>query len=88
MKDRLTLTLGFLGAFQDWRGGSWEDALRRHTSWVFPSRARRAAFQHLRGEIEQAPPFETLDLRMAIFDHQLPFLYALLAVERGWLTGV
>jgi aminoglycoside phosphotransferase (APT) family kinase protein len=30
----------------------------------------------------------TLDLRMAIFDHQLPFLYALLAVERGWLTGV
>jgi aminoglycoside phosphotransferase (APT) family kinase protein len=27
----------------------------------------------------------TRDLRMAIFDHQLPFLYALLAVERGWL---
>jgi aminoglycoside phosphotransferase (APT) family kinase protein len=25
------------------------------------------------------------DLRMAIFDHQVPFLYALLAVERGWL---
>ena len=65
MKDRLTLTLGFLGAFQDWRGGSWEDALRRHTTWVFPSRARRAAFQHLRDEIEQATPFETLDLRMA-----------------------
>jgi len=27
----------------------------------------------------------TRDLRMAIFDHQLPFLYALLAVVRGWL---
>jgi aminoglycoside phosphotransferase (APT) family kinase protein len=27
----------------------------------------------------------TRDLRMAIFDHQLPFLHALLAVERGWL---
>lgn len=25
------------------------------------------------------------DLRMAIFDHQAPFLLALLAVERGWL---
>jgi aminoglycoside phosphotransferase (APT) family kinase protein len=25
------------------------------------------------------------DLRMAIFDHQLPFLCALLAVQRGWL---
>jgi aminoglycoside phosphotransferase (APT) family kinase protein len=25
------------------------------------------------------------DLRMAIFDHQAPFLMALLAVERGWL---
>jgi aminoglycoside phosphotransferase (APT) family kinase protein len=30
----------------------------------------------------------TQDLRMAIFDHQLPFLYALLAVARGWLTGI
>ena len=27
----------------------------------------------------------TPDLRMAIFDHQIPFLHALLAVERGWL---
>ena len=27
----------------------------------------------------------TRDLRMAIFDHQIPFLYALLAVVRGWL---
>jgi aminoglycoside phosphotransferase (APT) family kinase protein len=27
----------------------------------------------------------TRDLRMAIFDHQAPFLHALLAVERGWL---
>jgi aminoglycoside phosphotransferase (APT) family kinase protein len=27
----------------------------------------------------------TRDLRMAIFDHQAPFLLALLAVERGWL---
>jgi len=27
----------------------------------------------------------TRDLRMAIFDHQIPFLHALLAVERGWL---
>lgn len=27
----------------------------------------------------------TRDLRMAIFDHQVPFLHALLAVERGWL---
>jgi len=30
----------------------------------------------------------TRDLRMAIFDHQLPFLYALLAASRGWLPGV
>jgi aminoglycoside phosphotransferase (APT) family kinase protein len=30
----------------------------------------------------------TADLRMAIFDHQLPFLLALLALMRGWLTGV
>jgi aminoglycoside phosphotransferase (APT) family kinase protein len=30
----------------------------------------------------------TRDLRMAIFDHQLPFLYALLAAARGWLPGV
>ena len=30
----------------------------------------------------------THDLRMAIFDHQLPFLHALLAVTRGWLAGV
>jgi hypothetical protein len=29
----------------------------------------------------------TSDLRMAIFDHQLPFLFALLALSRGWLTG-
>ena len=29
----------------------------------------------------------TTDLRMAIFDHQLPFLFALLALARGWLTG-
>ena len=27
----------------------------------------------------------TRDLRMAIFDHQIPFLHALLAVERSWL---
>jgi aminoglycoside phosphotransferase (APT) family kinase protein len=30
----------------------------------------------------------TRDLRMAIFDHQLPFLYALLAAARGWLPGL
>jgi aminoglycoside phosphotransferase (APT) family kinase protein len=29
----------------------------------------------------------TRDLRMAIFDHQLPFLHALLAVCRGWLPS-
>jgi aminoglycoside phosphotransferase (APT) family kinase protein len=29
----------------------------------------------------------TADLRMAIFDHQLPFLHALLALVRGWLPG-
>jgi len=29
----------------------------------------------------------TKDLRMAIFDHQLPFLVALLALARGWLSG-
>jgi aminoglycoside phosphotransferase (APT) family kinase protein len=29
----------------------------------------------------------TSDLRMAIFDHQLPFLFALLALVRGWLSG-
>jgi aminoglycoside phosphotransferase (APT) family kinase protein len=29
----------------------------------------------------------TADLRLAIFDHQLPFLLVLLAVERGWLSG-
>ncbi len=29
----------------------------------------------------------TSDLRMAIFDHQLPFLFALLALARGWLSG-
>jgi len=29
----------------------------------------------------------TRDLRMAIFDHQLPFLHALLAVKQGWLPG-
>jgi aminoglycoside phosphotransferase (APT) family kinase protein len=28
----------------------------------------------------------TADLRMAIFEHQLPFLYALLGVARGWLA--
>jgi aminoglycoside phosphotransferase (APT) family kinase protein len=28
----------------------------------------------------------TSDLRMAIFDHQLPFLFALLALARGWLA--
>jgi aminoglycoside phosphotransferase (APT) family kinase protein len=27
----------------------------------------------------------TTDLRMAIFDHQLPFLYLLLGMERGWI---
>jgi aminoglycoside phosphotransferase (APT) family kinase protein len=30
----------------------------------------------------------TSDLRMAIFDHQLPFLLALLALARGWLGGI
>jgi hypothetical protein len=30
----------------------------------------------------------TDELRMAVFDHQLPFLYALLTVARGWLAGV
>jgi len=29
----------------------------------------------------------TADLRMAIFDHQLPFLGALLGVARGWIAG-
>jgi aminoglycoside phosphotransferase (APT) family kinase protein len=29
----------------------------------------------------------TRDLRMAIFDHQLPFLCALLAIQRGWLPA-
>lgn len=29
----------------------------------------------------------TRDLRMATFDHQIPFLHALLAVTRGWLPG-
>ena len=29
----------------------------------------------------------TADLRMAIFDHQLPFLYLLLGMTRGWLLG-
>src|SRR6185503_5374214 len=28
----------------------------------------------------------TQDLRMAIFDHQLPFLYMLLGAARGWLA--
>jgi aminoglycoside phosphotransferase (APT) family kinase protein len=28
----------------------------------------------------------TTDLRMAIFDHQLPFLYALLGMARGWMA--
>ena len=27
----------------------------------------------------------TTDLRMAIFDHQLPYLYLLLGMTRGWL---
>jgi aminoglycoside phosphotransferase (APT) family kinase protein len=30
----------------------------------------------------------TSDLRMAIFDHQLPFLHALLGAARGWLGGM
>jgi aminoglycoside phosphotransferase (APT) family kinase protein len=29
----------------------------------------------------------TADLRMAIFDHQLPFLYALLGMARGWMAA-
>ena len=29
----------------------------------------------------------TTDLRMAIFDHQLPFLGALLGMARGWIAG-
>jgi aminoglycoside phosphotransferase (APT) family kinase protein len=29
----------------------------------------------------------TADLRMAIFDHQLPYLYLLLGMLRGWLGG-
>jgi aminoglycoside phosphotransferase (APT) family kinase protein len=29
----------------------------------------------------------TADLRMAIFDHQLPFLWALLGMTRGWMGG-
>jgi len=29
----------------------------------------------------------TRDLRMAIFDHQVPFLTALLGVTRGWLAA-
>jgi aminoglycoside phosphotransferase (APT) family kinase protein len=29
----------------------------------------------------------TTDLRMAIFDHQLAFLYMLLGMSRGWLMG-
>jgi aminoglycoside phosphotransferase (APT) family kinase protein len=29
----------------------------------------------------------TTDLRMAIFDHQLPFLHLLLGMTRGWLGG-
>ncbi len=29
----------------------------------------------------------TSDLRMAIFDHQLPYLYLLLGMTRGWLGG-
>lgn len=29
----------------------------------------------------------TADLRLAIFDHQLPYLYLLLAMTRGWIPG-
>ena len=30
----------------------------------------------------------TADLRMAIFDHQLPYLHLLLGMLRGWMGGV
>ena len=30
----------------------------------------------------------THDLRMAIFDHQLPYLYLLLGMLRGWIGGL
>ena len=29
----------------------------------------------------------TPDLRLAIFDHQLPYLHLLLAMTRGWIPG-
>jgi len=29
----------------------------------------------------------TSDLRLAIFDHQLPYLHLLLATTRGWIPG-
>ena len=30
----------------------------------------------------------THDLRMAIFDHQLPYLYLLLGMLRGWIGAL
>ena len=64
MSARLTLALGFLGAFQHWRGGSWNDAVGRHTRQVFPARAQRRALCTLRDAVRAASAFDVLELRI------------------------
>lgn len=61
----LTLRLAFLGAFQDWRGGSWDTAVRRHTTHVFPSRSRRAGLDHIVRELDAAGAVDRVVLRVA-----------------------
>jgi hypothetical protein len=56
--------LAFLGAFQAYRGGSWNDVVAERTPHVLPALGRRQAVRLLRAEAERAGS-RTLDLRFA-----------------------
>lgn len=64
MNKVVTVRLAFLGAFQDWRGGSWDTAVRRHTTDVLPSRSRRTGLELIGDELDAAGAVDELHLRL------------------------
>src|SRR5438093_316854 len=69
----------------------WEERIRRSGVPVSPPRAEVLPFVKMiaimLSGLDAFRSGRTTDLRMAIFDHQLPFLHLLLGLTRGWLAA-
>lgn len=63
--DPRVVRVAFLGAFQAFRGGSWNEVAAAHTPHVLPALGRRQALRLLRAAAADAPPGAALDLRLA-----------------------